>query len=367
MPTFVRMITEATYFHGVVAGMYVMACLVIAAVRYFHMCRPCDRHPDYYYPGRKATTVIYLSALFLLPYIFFPESDGAWLLVKAYFLPMVLYFLTILLFSYFGTVMHWRKWRRPTLILGGIALLTLFTGPAMALLKSGRGGFDSVRLGNGIILVLGLFMTGVCLFAVRTVLRWTARIDVEEYSNPDDFPVNFARKMVRMMLVTMAMLWVAALLDSRNVMAALQLLLTGSSVLMLVSALPPHRHGMPEEEQPAPEQPAAKVYSYKLPPAKAKSIATAIRRVVEEEQAFLDPHLTLQDVAVRCGFNRTYVAGIFKTEFGGFFHYVNALRLRYADEYRTAHPTASVAEITDASGFGSRQSYYAVKEEMEKG
>ena len=58
------------------------------------------------------------------------------------------------------------------------------------------------------------------------------------------------------------------------------------------------------------------------------------------------------------------MAGILKTEFGGFFHYVNALRLRYADEYRAAHPTASIGEIAEASGFGSRQSYYSVKEEM---
>lgn len=64
--------------------------------------------------------------------------------------------------------------------------------------------------------------------------------------------------------------------------------------------------------------------------------------------------------------NRTYVAGIFKTEFGGFFHYVNSLRLQYADEYRAAHPNASVGEIAEASGFGSRQSYYSVKEELGK-
>lgn len=361
------MVTTATYFHGIVAGMYVMACLVIAAVRWFHMCRPCDRNPDYFYPGRKAVTIIYLTGLLLLPYIFFPESDGAWLLVKAYFLPMVLYFLTILLFSYFGNVMHWRRWRRPTLILGGIALLTLFTGPVVALIERGGGGsFDSVRIGNIIILVLGLFMTGVCLFAVRTVLSWTAKIDVEEYSNPEDYPVNFARKMVRMLLVTVVLLWVAALSDSRDVMAVLQLLLSGSSAMMLISALHPHRHGAPEEEQPAKEEPASQVYSYKISPAKAKSIAAAIRRVVEEEQAFLDPHLTVQDVAARCGFNRTYVAGIFKSEFGGFFHYVNTLRLQHVEEYSAAHPASTIAEVAEASGFGSRSSYYKIKKALEQ-
>ena len=354
---------EPEQYYSLAAAAFVVTCVVAAAVRGFHICRPYDRKPDYYYPGRKAVTVIYLTGLLLLPYVFFPESDGAWLLVKAYFLPLELYFLAILLFSYFGSVMHWRKWRRPTLILGGIALLTLLTGPAVALIERGGGGnYDSVRVGNIIILVLGLFMTGVCLFSVRTVLRWTSQIDVEGYSNPEDFPVNFARKMVRMLLVTVVLLWVAALSDNRTVMAVLHLLMCVNAVGLLIQALHPHRHGAPEEEPEA----EAQVYTYKLSPAKAKSLAATIRQMVEEERAFLDPHLTLQDVAARCGSNRTYVAGVFKTEFGGFFRYVNTLRLRYADEYQAAHPTASVSELADAAGFGSRQSYYKVKKALEQ-
>lgn len=355
----------ATYFYGLATATYVVTSLVIAAVRWFHMCRPYDCHPEYYYPGRKATTILYLSALFLLPSIFLPDNSGSWLLVKAYFLPVDLYFLTILLFSYFGSVMHWRKWRRPTLILGAIALLALLSGPAAALLDIGGGRYDSLRIGQGIIFTLGVFMTGVCLFAVRTVLRWTAKIDVEEYSNPEDFPVNFARKMVRLLLVTVVLLWITALSDSRAVMVALQLVLSGVSVLLLISALHPHRHGAPEEEQPAPEEPAAQVYSYRLSPAKAQAIASAIRKVVQEEQAFLEPHLTLQDVANRCGYNRTYVAGIFKSEFGGFFTYVNGLRLQHVEAYQKEHPTATLQKSVLESGFNSRQAYYSVKGKME--
>lgn len=59
-------------------------------------------------------------------------------------------------------------------------------------------------------------------------------------------------------------------------------------------------------------------------------ILDAIRTVVEEQELFLDPHLTLQDVADRCGYNRTYVSGLVKEE----------------------------------SGFGSRQSYYAIKNRL---
>lgn len=253
-------------------------------------------------------------------------------------------------------------------VAGGVSLLALVAAPAATLLKVTGNGLSGIRLGNIVILGLGVVMTVFCYCAVKTVLHWTKQFDVEEYSNPADFPVNFARKMVRTLMVSVVLLWVAALSDSREVMALMQLLMIAASAWMLISALHPQRKGVPEqaEELLGKEARASKIYSYKITPAKAKAITAAIRKEMEQAQAFLEPHLTLQDVATRCGFNRTYVAGILKSEFGGFFHYVNSLRLQYAEEYHAAHPKASIAEIADASGFGSRQSYYSVKETLGK-
>ena len=75
----------------------------------------------------------------------------------------------------------------------------------------------------------------------------------------------------------------------------------------------------------------------------------------------LDSHLTLQDVAARCGYNRTYISSLVKTELGGFASYVNRLRLSYVDDYQRLNPNASLSEAILAAGFGSRQTYYAVK------
>ena len=90
---------QGLYFYGLAAAAYVITCLVVASVRWFHMCRPYDRNPRYYYPGRRAATLIYLSALFIVPYVIYPDSHLAWLLVRAYFLPVDLYFLTILILT----------------------------------------------------------------------------------------------------------------------------------------------------------------------------------------------------------------------------------------------------------------------------
>ena len=130
---FAAMKDQGLYFYGLAAATYVITSLVIAAVRWFHMCRPCDRNPRYYYPGRPAATLIYLSALVLVPYVIHPDSHTAWLLVKAYFLPVDLYFLTILLFSYFGGVKQWKKWRVPIVALGVIAGLSVLAAVAWAI------------------------------------------------------------------------------------------------------------------------------------------------------------------------------------------------------------------------------------------
>jgi AraC-like DNA-binding protein len=322
------------------------------------MCRPYDRHPDYCYPGRKATTLCFLVAVFNLPYIFLPGSNGTWLLTRAYFLPGELFILGILLFSYFGTVMHWRKWRGPTLTLALMALTALISGPIISLV--GGDKVNTTLIANGIIYGLGAYMTAFCILALLVVRKWASKIDEEEYSNPADFPVTFARKALRMGTLVMMFVWINALLNCPAAMAVLCILLSILNVSLLISALHPHRDNVPDEEA-EPERPAA---GSVLPPAKAKALADAIRHVVEEEEAFLDSHLTLQEVACRCGTSRTYIANVFRTEFGGFFVYVNTLRLQYADHYAQAHPRAKIGEIIEASGFGSRSSYYAVKAKL---
>ena len=82
-------------------------------------------------------------------------------------------------------------------------------------------------------------------------------------------------------------------------------------------------------------------------------------------EAFLDPHLTLQDVADRCGYNRTYISGMVKTQFGGFSDYINRLRLNYVDNYLKQHPDATLSEAIDAAGFGSRSRYYDFKAKLQ--
>ena len=90
-----------TYLCGVAAAIYITTCLVVAAVRWFHMCHPYDEHPAYYYPGRPYVIGVYLSSLFLIPYVVQPGSTDAWYLCRIFFLPVAIFHFTILLLAYF--------------------------------------------------------------------------------------------------------------------------------------------------------------------------------------------------------------------------------------------------------------------------
>lgn len=47
------MVSNLSYFCGMAADVYVAIGIAMAAVRWFHLCRPYDSKSWYYYPGRR--------------------------------------------------------------------------------------------------------------------------------------------------------------------------------------------------------------------------------------------------------------------------------------------------------------------------
>ena len=339
--------TVMQHIYSLAAVTCLVTTLVVAAVRWFHMCSPYNRKPSYYYPGRSAMTLCMLSTVIVLPYALFPGSEWTWMLARAYFFPEEIYLCTVLLFNYFGNVRQWKKWKKPTVVMAVPAAVAMLGVPMV-----------SGSAAAWLLYLAGALETVFCVIALILVARWAqwARSAAEdEFSNPKDFPSQFARRMISMLALVLVAVWVTALTGSRTVMAVLNLLLSIFSVTLLIQALHPNRHREMVEEEPESEP---------VVPARTREMVRAIRRVVEEEQAYLDPHLTLQDIADRVGSNRSYIARIFASEFGGFFNYVNSLRLDYADAYRQSHPKAKIGEIIAESGFGSRSTYYSAQAKL---
>lgn len=95
------------------------------------------------------------------------------------------------------------------------------------------------------------------------------------------------------------------------------------------------------------------------------NLVKTIRVEVEQRRAYLDPSLTLASLADRCRTNRTYVSAALM-DLGGFFFYINRLRLQHAENWRKKHADCTLEQVALASGFNSRQTYYNVRRQLEK-
>ena len=76
------------------------------------------------------------------------------------------------------------------------------------------------------------------------------------------------------------------------------------------------------------------------------------------DNGFTSPGLTLEDLAVSLGTNRTYLSTFINTTFGmSFREWIAGLRIEYAKKRLAADPKMTVAEVSEATGFLS-QSYF---------
>lgn len=95
------------------------------------------------------------------------------------------------------------------------------------------------------------------------------------------------------------------------------------------------------------------------PAEEESNIATAVQRLFDDEQIYLDPKLKLSDVARRVGTNRTYISRYFNRDNGQtFYDYVNNYRIKYAEQLLLSSPSSTtLMEISGRSGFNSLSTF----------
>ena len=93
--------------------------------------------------------------------------------------------------------------------------------------------------------------------------------------------------------------------------------------------------------------------------AEIEPLRMQIERLMNEERLYLDPQLKLVDLVQRLGSNRNYVYQAINVEMGmSFSEYVNRMRVDYAEQLLLSHPTMTLAEVAERSGFASSTSFY---------
>jgi len=363
------MLATAEYYYSLAQLAYILSALFFAVVRWFHMCRPYDASPDYYYPGRRVGVIVQLCSLLLVPFALCPLCADAWMLAKAYYLILIPFFIALLLYKYFGRIKQCDGGNRALALVGIPFVLFVLGLFVLAVIPHEQLQPTVQHTVTIAILCVGVGSFCFFVYAASMLYRWIRQYFDENYSNEDDFPILFARKMLMFPLVPLIPIVVAVVADSKVGVAVVGLLMTICNVVLLIIVLHPQREGNVKLVTAPPTKPAdsQQQCSGVSPSGSAiEAIEKSIRESVEGQQLYLNQHLSMQDVVDKCGFGRTYVSWVFKNRLGGFFFYVNHLRLDYAAQYRQQHPMATLDEVATASGFATRQSYYRVKRRVEQ-
>ncbi len=348
-------------------AVYVAVCVMTGVVRWSHKCAPYDKHADYYYPGWRTLALGSLSNLVLLPAVFLPGDPDAILQIRMMLILSSPFLCSALIFSYFGRVLKVSWWRKPIYVLSGtyslmslIALVcTLMPGTQM------QGAFLRGYFVAGGFLAL-VYLLGLVL-ALRLIIQRLGRFSEESFSDPDDFPAEYAKSLIYIPFLHLVMSWSTTFNGNIVALSFGLFMLSVITAILLLGSLSPHRAMEVERleaELSANEQPLLPDEEEALSQDRKEEILGLIRRYVEDQQAYLDSHLTLGKVSQDCGCNRTYVSAILNERLGGFFNYVNRCRLAHAEDYKQKNPRADVDEVALESGFNSRQSYYNARKRL---
>lgn len=350
---------------------YLAVSAVVGTVRWGHRCTPYAKHMDYYFPAWRTLVASALFNLILLPVIFLPQETDAILQLRMMLILSSPFFCALLIFSYFGGVLKITWWRKPIyamsvsfLLMSAIALvLTLVPGTQI------YGRFLRVFFIIGGSLALIYF--GVFLLALRMMIQAIRRFSEENYSNPDDFPKEYAESIVWIPILHLIMSWSTTINGNLPGMSFGLVILSILGVIILLGALSPHRTvdvKRLEEDLIANNTDKEKAAAAELLSRDRKEeILGLIRQKVEDQQAYLDSNLTLTKLSRDCGLNRTYISAVLNEHLGGFFAYINRCRVAHADSYKEAHPGADVDEVALSSGFNNRQSYYNARKRLMAG
>ena len=88
------------------------------------------------------------------------------------------------------------------------------------------------------------------------------------------------------------------------------------------------------------------------------SLSAKFHALMFKEQLFLQPSLSLADVALRLHTNKTYVSKLVNNTYNlGFPELLNTLRVDYAQRYLLENPDARQEEVAKACGFLSASSF----------
>lgn len=340
---------------------YILAGIFCALVRWFHVCGPYSGDvADYYYPARRQLTFFYAVCILQFPYVIDPSGEATWIYVSIF---------GILYYPVCFALLFRRYFDRKNIYESRLGLLfTVFPLAALCVLciASLTGGEWVESHRHALMIVGGATSLLLMSYTATVSVQLKRKIDKYHYDNfscEQDFPYNFARKVVFFPFFWFAMAWAVFLSDCRWVKAASDITMTVWMVVFLIKVLHPQRKA-PEvtgtqEEEPCGNEDDGICEDCSPQPGNDGFADESEREEIHRElvkiiaRMYHDSGLLKADVINEVDYGKKTLAKEYIAEVG-FYNFVNAFRLEHARLYREAHPQATLDHIAEESGFRDR-------------
>lgn len=383
---------ESPYiYYSLACFMFILSGLFCAYIRWTHMCHPYNQQADYFYPARRQLTFFFAMLWMQFPYVIQPADEATWLYVRIFNIVYYPICFAMLFHRYFRMDKYRHCFKSAVFfILPFLLLCTL-----LAAIVCGQGQWF---MAHCTLLEVTTAIVSVLLMIRFLQEGWWLNRKIDEYhtqnfSNESDFPYTFAKKVIFLPLIWIAVMWAVFFADSRMLKLIIDLLFGAWMIMFLGTILHPNRSIRSNEESDRIEQieleklkeeyeqteafendlseftNSVVVKDNCIRPARQadeKEMQLAKQEVLQiVSQRYLEPSLKRIDVVRNVVKVKQSVAGNFITQVG-FYKLVNAFRLRHYDKLMTTS-TANLSQdqIAEKCGFKNRWALTNAKKRME--
>lgn len=339
---------------------FIFSGVICGAVRWFHVCSQYAERSDYFYPARRQATFFYTFLLLFCPYLFHLESADTWLYTRIF---GILYYpvcFTMLYRCYFSQ----KESRYKRLRYNAQVAVIPFAFIAVLLPFAIMGGDRLAPYRQTILILAGSSGLLVLYRLARTILHLKKRIDTysgDTYSNTDDFPYKLASRTLPMSVVLAGLGWVVFLTDSRMVNMWMNILFTMWQTCFLIIILHSFRKDDTQDsddcQESAEDGLIDKVDEETVSINQEVELTSKMEKAFMEDRIYLNPNLTIKDLAMAIGSNRTYTSVLMNKTHGSFIVYVNYLRIEHSIRLKEENPEIKQGELIQQSGFNNHISY----------
>lgn len=325
-------------------------------LKVFYRAEPYRDNYDNLFPSQRAVAALYLLQIFEIPYLLMLPDAKALFYVNAFSILLFSALMVVMVDGYFFLKRR-KKWQAIRYFLPVAVISFYLLLLALELIPTTTSTY---RVIFWVTTAFFLYYVLRLIILKRKIRRSIRAVDEGTYSNSDDFPVRFARRIEWLPVAICVLMYTCFVLNDVWIKMWRDLFFTFVNVWFLLYTLDPHRTGVkPEEnrEQELEQMLTETVHStakYKLSEQRYKEIEAKLIEMIKNEQLFLDSHLTLDQLSQLSGVNRSYVSEtLSRGEYGSFYTMINSYRLECAEAMLQQDPTQKLEHVALDSGFSS--------------